>query len=775
MGDKKRINVGMFINSLYNDYATLVCKGAITAAEEFDVNLLFVPGREINAQWSVASLNRFEYQNNTLYSYLNKNNIDVLIMSLGTFAIFLSDQEIQDFLKQYEGVRIVIMEMIIPGYPCILFGTDGLRQEIEHLIKDHGYRKIAFLAGQKGQSVSESRLGVYKEVLAENGIEYNESYVEYGDFSEWCVEKARILLDRNINDLPEAICCANDSMVKALDIAMKEKGLEIGKDIFVTGYDDADFAGVMNPPLTTVKSYMMTMGYEAVSLALKYYEDGENEIRYVKTALLKRSSCGCPPQNEDEFDKEKINIDLPREEFSKNLLDHIAESSSLEIIPYSVASQINDFTGYVYDSLSSPSDSSDNNGTILKKIDGILNDKVTAYFNVNSFHTLFTVLQQLALEKMDTEEKRNAVHATFGKAYFKLSSYLAGVDIKNENTTWLNQFLFARITDEMMIYGKDEEQCFQSMADVLSKLNDKFYSCYIYIFHNDIFNTIGIKNFNSGNWHRPDNIYLRAYYQGESFNVPDKDKRKIDTDNFMLNPFVDLTERKTFALQSLFFNEEQYGIVLLECGVNYLSQMHTLIKQISTAIKMTRFTNLLENALNEVKRTNEILSHESVSDQLTSLYNRRGFVLEAEKMMKIRSREGFKGAVLFADLDYLKIINDTFGHKNGDFAIQKAASLLRDNLRKTDITGRIGGDEFVSFIPDTDEEAMKTICQNIKNMAAEFNKSSDKPYNVNVSLGFCCFDSADNETVEQLMTKADRALYENKKLKSKTVIKGQSA
>lgn len=769
MGYKKRLNIGLFINSLYNDYSTLVCKGAVTAAEEYDVNLLIVPGREINAQWSEEGLNRFEYQNNILYSYLNRNNIDVIIMSLGTFAIFLSNQEIQDFLALYKGVKIVIMEMIIPGYPCILFGTDGLRDEINHLIRDHGLRKIAFLAGQKGQSVSEQRLGVYKEVLAENNIEYNDDYVEYGDFSEWCVEKARNLLDRNRDNLPEAVCCANDSMVKALEIAMNERNLKIGRDIYVTGYDDADFAGVMNPPLTTVKSYMMTMGYEAIKLALKYYEDGENEIRYVKTALLKRGSCGCPPHSRDDFDRDKINISLSREEFSENLLEHVCENSSLEIIPSSVSVPVNDFTGYCYDCLSG--ENTYDSEVLFKKLDGILNENVATFFNISSFRTLFNVLRQTALEKMDTEAKRASVYNIYGNAYFRLCSLLSGIDIAREERAWLNQFLFARITDEMMETGKDEELCFRSMVDILSKMNDKFNSCYIYVFENDIFNLSKSMKGEALEWKRPDRIFLRGYYQGSNFYVPDKSERELNSDYFMINPFVDMKERKTFVLKSLFFNEEQYGIMLLECGLRYLPQVHTLTKQICTAIRMTRFTNLLENALNEVRVTNEILSRESVSDQLTSLYNRRGFMLQSENILEIRKKDGFRGAVLFADLDSLKVINDTFGHKNGDFAIVTAASYLKSNLDSNAITGRIGGDEFVAFIPDTDEDKMKAVCENIRSMASEFNLQSDKPYNIRVSMGYYCFDSADGQSLEHLMSMADRALYENKKLKNKDVIK----
>jgi len=767
MGMGKRLNIGLFINSLQNDYSTQVCKGALVAAEELDVNLLIIPGRELNSQWTDADLNQYEYQNNVLYSYITRNNIDVLIMSLGTFAIFFNDQEMLDFIRSYTGVKIVVMEMIIPGYPCIVFGFDGLRQEIEHLIKDHGKRKIAFFSGQKDQKVAESRLAVYKEVLTENGIAYDPSYVEYGDFSEYCVKKARLLLERNKDNLPEAICCANDSMVRAVSKAMDERGLRIGRDIIVTGYDDAEFAGVMDPPLTTVKSYMMTMGHEAVNLAVKYYNDGENEIRYVKTSLLKRRSCGCEIQNDESYDHKKINASVPRDEYINNVISHISDRSSLDIIPSADLSHIKSFIGYVYDSISISGETKLDFDVLTDELDTLLSGKITEFFNVNSFRTLFSVLKNTALEKAVSQEEKERAYEAFGKMYYHLSGYLGSSELETEKRTANDQFVFARMMDEMIRFSKDEKQCFLNMIKHLIRVDFKSY--YIYIYQKHILNKYINKK--SEGWERPENIYLRAYYNGSGYGLPEAEDQKIGSEYFMDNRFVENDTRKTFVLQALYFNEEQYGLMLIETDSRHLTQIPNLSRQLCTAIKMTRFMNLLEGALNEVKETNAILSRESVSDQLTSLYNRRGFMLESEKMLAQHKGKQCTGAVLFADLDNLKVINDTFGHNDGDFAIMKAASILRENLRSADVLGRIGGDEFVAFIMDIDKEQIDLICSRIKGSAKEFNTNSDKLYNVDISIGVYCFDPADNETIDQLMSKADKILYQNKKLKNKTALK----
>jgi diguanylate cyclase (GGDEF)-like protein len=225
------------------------------------------------------------------------------------------------------------------------------------------------------------------------------------------------------------------------------------------------------------------------------------------------------------------------------------------------------------------------------------------------------------------------------------------------------------------------------------------------------------------------------------------------------------------VIQALYFNEEQYGVMLIETEISLMSEVMNISKQICTAIKLTQFMNQLEGALESVRKVNDILSVESVSDQLTGAYNRRGFITESEKALRSCCMSHHDGAILYADLDNLKGINDNFGHKEGDFAIRMAMEFVRKNLRSTDVVGRIGGDEFVALVLDVDERQMDQICMRIKSCACEFNRTSDKPYNIEVSMGVYMFDSYNRETIDQLMSSADKVLYANKKLKKKSPLK----
>ena len=161
----------------------------------------------------------------------------------------------------------------------------------------------------------------------------------------------------------------------------------------------------------------------------------------------------------------------------------------------------------------------------------------------------------------------------------------------------------------------------------------------------------------------------------------------------------------------------------------------------------------------------------SMLDELTGVYNRRGFYEFTNRIFKAPENEGKSAVLIFADLDNLKKINDTFGHDDGDYSIKSAADFIRNGLRSTDIVARIGGDEFAAFALCDSESIMKTIPARIKGIAAEHNEKSDKPYNVTVSIGIYELTCNPNGSVQVYMDKADAALYADKKNKNPDIMK----
>ena len=117
---------------------------------------------------------------------------------------------------------------------------------------------------------------------------------------------------------------------------------------------------------------------------------------------------------------------------------------------------------------------------------------------------------------------------------------------------------------------------------------------------------------------------------------------------------------------------------------------------------------------------------------------------------------------IYADLDHLKDINDKFGHTEGDFSIKKAGEYLKSSLRDSDIIGRIGGDEFAAIAIVRNESDALEIIGRIKANTVQFNDSSDKPYYIDITVGYCVEKCSENTELDNMIRKADSILYERK-------------
>lgn len=167
----------------------------------------------------------------------------------------------------------------------------------------------------------------------------------------------------------------------------------------------------------------------------------------------------------------------------------------------------------------------------------------------------------------------------------------------------------------------------------------------------------------------------------------------------------------------------------------------------------------------ERQRMGAALRSCSLLDELTGLYNRRGFLALAEQQYKLADRTGKRMALLFADVDDLKQINDAFGHVEGDRALVEAATALRDTFRESDIVARLGGDEFVVLLigglEDRGEGAMKRLHARLEAR----NGRKLRPYTLSLSLGLAIYDHNQPHSLDDLKRHADALMYEQKRRK----------
>lgn len=171
----------------------------------------------------------------------------------------------------------------------------------------------------------------------------------------------------------------------------------------------------------------------------------------------------------------------------------------------------------------------------------------------------------------------------------------------------------------------------------------------------------------------------------------------------------------------------------------------------------------------ERQRMQSALRSLSLVDELTGLYNRRGFLTLASQHLKLAQRTNRGSLVVFLDVDGLKQINDTFGHREGDLALIDAAELLRGTFRASDVVARIGGDEFAVIAIEAHKDSVELLGSRLEEKLRELNARAGRRYALALSFGTAYLDPHDVSSVEELMSRADRALYEHKRMKPRSV------
>lgn len=149
-------------------------------------------------------------------------------------------------------------------------------------------------------------------------------------------------------------------------------------------------------------------------------------------------------------------------------------------------------------------------------------------------------------------------------------------------------------------------------------------------------------------------------------------------------------------------------------------------------------------------------------DELTGLYNRRGFLTLARQQLKMADRLGKRMSQVFVDLDGLKWINDTFGHPEGDRALIETADLLRDTFRESDIVARIGGDEFVVLAFETPGMSAELFGARLTIALAARNARPERRYPLALSMGVASYDPAIPCAIDDLLERADQLMYADK-------------
>lgn len=757
----KRLNIGFLIDDPNNYFTSQACKGAELAAKNLDANLFIFPGHYIGKPDGRFDSTEFEYQYNIVFDLPNGNNIDILYVLMGTIGS-RADKSLQKaFVDALPRVPIVNLFAEIEGYPSVTFDNkSGIFRALEHLADKHGVKKFGFVSGPQTNKDANERLDAFLEFLNSRGLPADESQIVYGDFTEDSFDVVNELLDKS-GDI-EAILFANDSMALGGYKALESRGLTPGKDIFVAGFDDDIFAASMTPPLTTIEASSADLTYKAVLAANEFIQNGEMNRVEIETFLVQRSSCGCKGLDVDDM-RVRLHIDGLSlgdvkyvESLKKYLFGVFDDNANTAVIKELLEDFCLQFSEFL-----KTGEHRDRVDTAFKKL---VNANILIYVDTERLFNVLQTLQNEGIRMLQGSLKTSTLDDMISEYYRILS--LKGLSIISTNLSKRDRVsrLVNKQTGNIFVMSHEDEIPYRLLLEGLDTVG--FKQSFLYKFQGNQ------KHFEWDNWKCPKSLLLTAYSSKEGVKTPSEELQLIRTEKIFLNEFVDDSSRMTMMVFPLFVGEDLYGFIVNDLDTAELSNVPVVAYQLSVSIKsllmieeQNKVKKELQNSLEQFMRDNSLLSKEAKSDELTGLYNRRGFLEFTQQAITDPVNRGKHALVLYADMDNLKMVNDKFGHDDGDFALREIAAILNDTFRSTDVIGRLGGDEFVVFALVGVENYEENIKDRIAQITKAHNEVANKPYPIEMSTGVCEFICSENVDIFELLEQADEKLYIEKNLK----------
>ncbi len=206
----------------------------------------------------------------------------------------------------------------------------------------------------------------------------------------------------------------------------------------------------------------------------------------------------------------------------------------------------------------------------------------------------------------------------------------------------------------------------------------------------------------------------------------------------------------------------------IETGTSIISEMRVSPRRFATswlwhqAVPVAGGVAVTIRDIAASKKEEEQLRRASITDELTSLYNRRGFLTLADQQLRVSRRQSRDLVLFYADLDGLKAVNDRYGHAAGDRSLQAVANLLRASVRDSDIVARLGGDEFTILAVDGDDNAATAIVRRINQRIANVNARGELAAPLSLSIGHVRVQASQTTSLDELLASADKLLYKRK-------------
>jgi len=762
--NKKRKRIGLLVTGITDIFSVHLVQGVTRAARNLDLDVLIMPGKYLDRDLSSQLEDGFEYQFTTLYSYASVIGLDGLIISANTIGCHSSAERMQQFVREYDKIPSVLVATNMKGHICVCYeNTRAVREGLEVLIKEEGCRHICILEGPASNTDVIERKNVYLSVLKEYGLTFEPRMCERGDLeaSPASVEAMERLLKAN----PEmdALFCLNDYMAVSAYEVLKRHGLRPGEDVRVLGFDNMPESWALDPPLATIAANPVRLGEKALECLLQVMEGKKLGHVLLPAKFIRRRSLGW---NQSEELRQNRELSITREEFNSIYVRYSISHSTEET--ESSYQRFREIFQNVIDLLSeqvpgkrSPLDP----GRVVKDFDRFICSDLLPYMDTEAILRLVNKIET----RVSGKRSQTGAAALISEIYRCL--VLAGwrnfgsvlqkrLDVDISRKSFVKETLNFR-------HGNDHS--YQALLRYLDWAEVTDGCLYLYeepVIHMDREKFVP-----------PEHLLLKAYlHDGVVYETVTGNQCR-NTQDGLIPEELSETARCMMAAP-LFFSEELYGLFLCNVSSMIYNEGEFIVNQLGSAVRMLQLLaenegilQQLEDHLAVIRKMNIELDTISRSDALTGLLNRRGFMDQGVLFLREMQERGQECLAGYVDMDNLKMVNDRFGHDDGDYALKTIAEILTATLHgEHSVIGRIGGDEYV-FLLTGGEQKAEWVKTAISNAFAAFNRTSGKAYNITASTGIWVCPAGTQVTLENMLSYADAVLYEEKQGKDRNILK----
>lgn len=721
----RRITVGVLMDSAESYFNQRVITDILAAAEEKDIQIIFFFGGFLEKGKTSGTISY-------AYTLPESSIVDAIIIFPHSIAPYNPKTTSAILLEQYPDIPVYSLFCSISGQYSMSTEENGaIRDMVQHLIVDHGYRDIALVCGPDAdESISRQRENVIRSILREQAISLDDTLIFRGEFTEETGKQAVQSILTGKHTYPEVLICLNDQIALGAVSEFRNHGITVPADIAVVGFDDIDETSLLPFSFTTINYPvwpMIVQMLERILLDAKGISHYQADSVFMPAEFMHRESCGCasfPEQIEEKTalharNPRRASLSLLRKEalFRKNLEDiiEIALSSS-DPAP---------FAAFI------------NQAAIAISRTGDL-----AHGFLDTFSTQWT----LSLLKHPDFDSQVFINSLFVDAFrHLLQSHRTA--FARANTRRAGALSFYRAASDILSQKSGIQDTIRGIGHHLPELGIE--EAHLVLLQPD--------NPNNGT------IYL-SYKYGIKPVLQEGNQKPTSVQDLL--QFHKEQIQRPLAIIPVARSNIVYGYLALSLVDKEFEQFALIQDLVSRLIESAMTNTELQEHIDKLTQKNDILSHLSMVDEFSGLYNRRALYVSGRHRYEQSLLSKQSSAFIFLDMDGLKKINDQWGHKEGDIAIQGLSGILKKCFRGEDLVIRYGGDEFVIIMINVSRAIVTKSLARIETSLAQFNKTNKHPWKLAASWGIVYNTGEDaSRSFEAVIEESDALLYEEKRKK----------